>query len=61
MEEHVELRLEIESAAADARRFCCVPVCSILRFSFMAAPKFFAVAFANRIAKNASGPINENK
>jgi hypothetical protein len=61
MEEHVEPGLEIELAAADARRFCCVPVFSILRFSFMAAPKFFAVGFANRVAKNASGPINEIK
>jgi hypothetical protein len=61
MEEHVEPGLEIELAAADTRRFCCVPVCSILRFSFMAAPKFFAAAFTNRVAKIASGPINENK
>jgi len=60
MEEHVEPGIEIESAA-DARRFCCVPVCSIPRFSFMAAPKFFAAAFANRVAKIASGPINEIK
>lgn len=60
VEEGVEPGLEIELAAAGARGFCCVPDRSNLRFFFMAAPKFFTVAFTNRAAKIASGPVDEN-
>ena len=61
VEEGVEPGLEIEPAAAGARRFCCVPDRSNLRFFFMAAPKFSAKAFTKRVVKIASGPADENK
>jgi hypothetical protein len=61
LEEVVEHGLEIESVAAGARRFCCVPDRSILRFFFMAAPKFFTEIFSDRVTKIASGPVDENK
>jgi hypothetical protein len=52
---------EIESPAAGARHSRCVTVPSILRFVFMAAPKFSAAPFACREIKIASGPVVEKK
>jgi hypothetical protein len=57
----VELSHEIESAAKGARRSRCVPVRSIPRFVFMAAPKFFAAPYANREIKISSGPVVKDK
>ena len=57
----VEPGHEIESRAAGARRSRCVTDRSILRFIFMAAPKFSAALFANREIRIASGPVGENK
>ena len=60
-EDGVEPGLEIEWVDASARRSRGVPDPSILRFFFMAAPKFSAAPFTNRGAKIATGPVKENK
>ena len=47
-------------SATGARSFRFVPARSILRFVFMAAPKFFAAHFANREIKIANGPAKKD-
>jgi hypothetical protein len=61
VEEGVEPGLEIESLGAGARGFRWLLDRPILRFFFMAAPKFSAATFTNRGAIIASGPVEENK
>jgi hypothetical protein len=60
-EDGVEPGLEIEAVDAGARRSRCVPDRSILRFFFMAVPKFSAAAFTSHGIKIARGPAEKNK